>query len=299
MMSNNYSEERGTARTGSACCEPQSESAQDSGGSCCEPQSESAQGSGGSCCEPQESGGQTQDCCASEGFEDTYGKALPRAEQAFTTEEGKRRKRESLWSQGYTDDDLKGIPDSVLATTFGSGNPLALGEIEPGSVVVDIGSGAGLDSMIAAQRVGPRGTVYGIDPSPRMLDRSRQNTRDMDLHNVHFLEGSAEKIPLPDGTADVVLSNCVLSCLTVGESAFKEAIRILKPGGWLHVTDVVPKQGEAGRLLDPPTYRKRLVEAGFTEVEVTPSRIGVGSDEPCCPDGQPTVRVKARRPATT
>lgn len=263
---------------------------------CCEPQDSASSQEPQACCEPAESSQGAQGCCSPAGFEDSYGKALPHVEQAFTTGEGKKRKRESLWTQGYTDEDLKDISDSILATTFGSGNPLALGEIEPGSVVVDVGSGAGLDAMIAARKTGPDGTVYGIDPSQRMLDRSRENARTMNLHNVHFLEGTAEKIPLPDGTADVVLSNCVLSCLTVGESAFSEAFRVLKPGGWLHTTDIIPKSGEESSLLDQDTYRKRLEERGFTDVEVDRSRVMFGSQVECCPDGQPTVRVKARRP---
>jgi arsenite methyltransferase len=139
----------------------------------------------------------------------------------------------------YDDAWLDGIPDLSIASFAGTGNPFSLGTLRPGEHVVDVGSGAGLDSMIAARMVGPTGSVVGVDMTPTMLDRARQSADACGLGNIEFREGYAEALPVLDGWADVVISNGVLNLMPDKAAALGEMRRALKPGGRLQIGDIL------------------------------------------------------------
>jgi arsenite methyltransferase len=139
----------------------------------------------------------------------------------------------------YEDAWLDDIPESTIASFAGTGNPFSLGTLDPGEQVVDVGSGAGLDSLIAARMVGPTGFVVGVDMTPTMLDRARQSAAAYGLQNVEFREGYAEALPIPDEWADVVISNGVLNLMPDKAAALGEMRRTLKPGGRLQIGDIL------------------------------------------------------------
>ena len=144
---------------------------------------------------------------------------------------------------------LDGVPETALASFAGTGNPFSLGEPQPGERVVDVGSGAGFDSLIAARLVGPEGQVIGVDMTPAMLAKARGAARDSGLTQVEFREGYAESLPVPDGWADVVISNGVVNLCPNKSAAFGEMIRVLKPGGRLQIADIMIQRpiSEAGK----------------------------------------------------
>ncbi len=139
----------------------------------------------------------------------------------------------------YEDAWLDGIPEPTIASFAGTGNPFSLGILGPGEHVVDVGSGAGLDSLIAARMVGPTGVVIGVDMTPTMLERARQSADACGLGNVEFREGYAEALPVLDGWADVVISNGVLNLMPDKAAALGEMRRALKPGGRLQIGDIL------------------------------------------------------------
>jgi arsenite methyltransferase len=139
----------------------------------------------------------------------------------------------------YADEWLKNIPESSIESFAGTGNPFSLGELRPGEKVVDLGSGAGIDSLIAAMKVGPDGRVIGVDMTPAMLEKARQAAEEADLPNVEFREGYAEALPVPDGWADVVISNGVLNLEPEKASALQEMARVLEPDGRLQIGDIL------------------------------------------------------------
>ena len=143
---------------------------------------------------------------------------------------------------GYHDDWLEGIPEGSIESFAGTGNPFRIGELHPGERVVDIGSGAGLDSLIAAKMVGPSGKVIGVDMTLSMLQKARKSASKVGLGNVEFREGVAESLPVPDGWADVVISNGVLNLLPDKLAALREMARVLKPGGRLQIGDILVQQ---------------------------------------------------------
>src|SRR6266700_854841 len=179
------------------------------------------------------------------------------------------------------------IPGEALQASLGCGNPTALAKLNPGEVVLDLGSGGGIDVLLSEKRVGPTGKAYGLDMTDEMLALANQNKRKAGAENVEFLKGEIEHIPLPDNSVDVIISNCVINLSADKDRVFAEAFRVLRPGGRFAVSDVVVR-GEvpaairksvelwigciAGALKESE-YRAKLARAGFESVEIEPTRV--------------------------
>jgi len=187
----------------------------------------------------------------------------------------------------YGAEETAGLPAEALLASFGCGNPTALAELRPGEVVLDLGSGGGIDVLLSARRVGPTGRAYGLDMTDEMLELANKNKAKAGATNVEFLRGTIENIPLPSNTADVIISNCVINLSGDKDAVLREAFRVLKPGGRLAVSDVVlrkplPESARksmelwtgciAGALLDRE-YESKLRASGFTDIGIEPTRI--------------------------
>jgi arsenite methyltransferase len=178
------------------------------------------------------------------------------------------------------------IPAEALLASLGCGNPTALAKLAPGEVVLDLGSGGGIDVLLSAKRVGPTGKAYGLDMTDEMLALANENKRRSGITNVEFLKGEIESIPLPDNSVDVVISNCVINLSADKGKVLREAFRVLKPGGRFAVSDVVTRGeilpeirknvllwvGCIAGALDEAEYRNKLTTAGFEQVDVEPTR---------------------------
>ncbi|MFN2564125.1 MAG: methyltransferase domain-containing protein [Gemmatimonadaceae bacterium] len=140
---------------------------------------------------------------------------------------------------GYEDEWLEGVPEPSIASFAGTGNPFSLGRLRDGECVVDVGSGAGIDSLIASKMVGPSGRVVGVDMTPEMLERARASAAATGAQNVEFRQGYAEELPVPDGWADVVISNGVMNLFPDKSAGLREMARVLKPGGRLQIGDIL------------------------------------------------------------
>ncbi len=179
------------------------------------------------------------------------------------------------------------LPAEAVAASLGCGNPTALAELRPGEVVLDLGSGGGIDVLLSARRVAPTGKAYGLDMTDEMLALARENQRKAGVENVEFLKGEMENIPLPEASVDVIISNCVINLSADKDRVLAEAFRVLKPGGRLAVSDVVvrgevPAQirrsvelwiGCVAGALEEDEYRAKLAKAGFEAIEVEPTRV--------------------------
>jgi SAM-dependent methyltransferase len=187
----------------------------------------------------------------------------------------------------YAADETAALPEEAVRASLGCGNPTALAELRPGEVVLDLGSGGGIDVLLSAKRVGPTGKAYGLDMTDEMLALARENQRKAGVANVEFLKGAIEAIPLPDDTVDVIISNCVINLSADKDRVLAEAFRVLKPGGRLAVSDVVVRGevpaairrsvelwiGCVAGALDETAYREKLGKAGFEAVDVEPTRV--------------------------
>src|SRR5579871_4617980 len=187
----------------------------------------------------------------------------------------------------YSDVEASEIPEAALLASLGCGNPTALAALNPGEVVLDLGSGGGIDVLLSAKRVGPTGKVYGLDMTDEMLALANENKRRAGVEHVEFLKGEIEKIPLPDASVDVVISNCVINLSADKGRVLREAFRVLKPGGRFAVSDVVTRGkvneqirksvllwvGCVAGALEESEYRDKLAWAGFEQIEIEPTRI--------------------------
>src|SRR5258708_6978187 len=179
------------------------------------------------------------------------------------------------------------IPEEALLASLGCGNPTALAQLNPGETVLDLGCGGGIDVLLSARRVGPTGKAYGLDMTDEMLALANENKRKAGVENVAFLKGEIERIPLPDNSVDVIISNCVINLSADKDKVLREAFRVLKPGGRFAVSDVVTRGeilpeirrsvlawvGCIAGALEENAYRTKLTAAGFEQVDVEPTRI--------------------------
>jgi arsenite methyltransferase len=179
------------------------------------------------------------------------------------------------------------LPETAVLASLGCGNPTALAELKPGEMVLDLGSGGGIDVLLSARRVAPGGIAYGLDMTDEMLALARENQKKAGVDNVEFLKGEIENIPLPENSVDVIISNCVINLSSDKDRVLREAFRVLKPGGRLAVSDVVTRgdippeirknillwAGCIAGALEENEYRQKLEHAGFEHIGIEPTRV--------------------------
>jgi arsenite methyltransferase len=209
------------------------------------------------------------------------------------------------------------VPAAAVLASLGCGNPVALAELVPGQVVLDLGSGGGIDVLLSARRVGADGFAYGLDMTDEMLALAEENRQAAGIENVRFLTGEIENIPLPDASVDVIISNCVINLSADKDAVLREAYRVLRPGGLFAVSDIVtvgelsPEvrasldawAGCIGGALDRDDYCARLGAAGFHDATITVTKSYAGEDLGCCgPAAAATAQqivsafIRARKP---
>jgi SAM-dependent methyltransferase len=193
----------------------------------------------------------------------------------------------------YAEAETAGLPIEAILASAGCANPTALAELKPGEIVLDLGSGGGIDVLISAKRVGPTGKAYGLDMTDEMLELARKNQKEAGVENVQFLKGEIENIPLPSNSVDVIISNCVINLSTNKDQVIREAFRVLKPGGRFAVADIVLTKSipellqkdfalwtgciSGALLIDD--YKSKLIAAGFIDVEIEIVRTYSESDK--------------------
>jgi len=195
--------------------------------------------------------------------------------------------KDPITSNLYGANETLGLPSAAVSASLGCGNPAALAELHEGETVLDLGSGGGIDVLLSSRRVGSSGKVYGLDMTDEMLALARENQRVAGVANVEFLKGELENIPLPDGSVDVIISNCVVNLSADKDRALSEAFRVLRPGGRFAVSDVVVRGAVPAEVrrsvalwigclagaLEEKEFEARLKKAGFADVSITPTRI--------------------------
>jgi ubiquinone/menaquinone biosynthesis C-methylase UbiE len=198
----------------------------------------------------------------------------------------------SISSRLYTTDELQELPQEAVVASLGCGNPVAVAELKQGEVVLDLGSGGGIDVLLSARRVGPTGKAYGLDMTDEMLELARENQRKAGVINVEFLKGEMEDIPLPDGSVNVIISNCVVNLSPDKDKVFAEAHRVLKPGGRLAIADIVARghvpdslrhdleawAGCVAGALEESDYLAKLRSTGFGDIELETLREFTAAD---------------------
>jgi arsenite methyltransferase len=192
-----------------------------------------------------------------------------------------------ITSNLYSEAETATLPEKAVLASLGCGNPTALAELHEGEVVLDLGSGGGIDVLLSARRVGPSGKAYGLDMTEEMLALARENQRKAGVENVEFLQGEIEAIPLPDNSVDVIISNCVINLSVDKGQALREAFRVLRPGGRFAVSDVVVRGelpatvrqsmelwiGCVAGALSEDEYGSLLRQAGFESIGIEPTRV--------------------------
>ncbi len=192
---------------------------------------------------------------------------------------------EGFGAELYSGADRGVLPTEAVAASLGCGNPLAVAELAEGEIVLDLGSGGGIDVLLSARRVGPTGKAYGVDMTTEMLELARANAAKAAASNVEFLRGTIEAVPLPEASVDVVISNCVINLSTDKPAVFAEAFRVLRPGGRLGVSDIVAEDeltadqraqrgsyvGCIAGALSMREYRDGLAAAGFVDISIAPT----------------------------
>jgi arsenite methyltransferase len=262
---------------------------------CCQP----------GCCEPESSGVDAAEAKAEAErvravVKERYGKAVtavrkggkPSCCGSSATDPALGFDTDPITRDLYDATDTESLPEEALLASFGCGNPTALAELRAGEVVLDLGSGGGIDVLLSAKRVGPTGLAYGLDMTDEMLELANQNKAKAGATNVIFLRGTIESIPLPRSSVDVIISNCVVNLSGDKDAVLREAFRVLKPGGRFAISDIVLKRPLpddarksmelwtgciAGALLEAE-YVSKLEAAGFEEVGVEPTRIYDSAD---------------------
>jgi arsenite methyltransferase len=187
----------------------------------------------------------------------------------------------------YSDAEKGALPEKAVAASLGCGNPTALAKLQPGEIVLDLGSGGGIDVILSAKRVGPTGKAYGLDMTDEMLALARENQKKAGVTNVEFLKGAIENVPLPDNSVDVIISNCVINLSGDKDRVLAEAFRVLKPGGRLAVSDIVVRGpvpagirksmelwvGCVAGALQEQEYCEKLARAGFESIDLEATRV--------------------------
>jgi arsenite methyltransferase len=228
-----------------------------------------------------------------------YGQvAVNAAERRETSCCGSGTRKDAVTRDLYSEAETQGIPVEALLASMGCANPIALASLNPGEIVLDLGSGGGIDVLLSAKRVGPTGRAYGLDMTDEMLDLARKNKAEAGVENVEFLKGEIESIPLPDSSVDVIISNCVINLSTDKDQVLREAFRVLKPGGRFAVADIVLTRpvsdtvrehvglwtGCVAGALEINEYKSKLLQAGFTSADVEVARTYSIDDTGLIPD---------------